>query len=48
MVKLEKDADTKVPTKVINTNIDTMIAPMASNIQPSPVNIIVNGIYIID
>ena len=41
-------ADTKVPTKVINTNIDTMVAPMASNIQPSPVNIIVNGIYIID
>ena len=30
MVKLERDADAKVPTKVINTNIDAMIAPMAS------------------
>ena len=49
MVKSERDADTKEPTKVTNnTDIDAMIAPMASNILPSPVNIIVNGIYIID
>jgi hypothetical protein len=48
MVKLEKDADTGLPTKVISNDIDTMIASMASNIQPSPVNIIVNVIYIID
>jgi hypothetical protein len=45
---LERDADTKVPTRVINTDIDAMIAPMTSNIQPSPVNIIVTVIYIID
>jgi hypothetical protein len=45
---LERDADTKVPTRVINTDIDAMIAPMTSNIQPSPVNIIVTVIYMID
>jgi hypothetical protein len=48
MVKSERDADTKVPTKMINTDIDAMVTPMARNIPPSPVNIIVNGIYIID
>jgi hypothetical protein len=33
MVKLEReDADAKVPTKVINTDIDAMIIPMAINI----------------
>jgi hypothetical protein len=48
MVKSERDADAKVPTKMINTDINAMIVPMASNIPPSPVNIIVNGIYIID
>jgi hypothetical protein len=48
MVKLERDADTKVPTRVMNIDIDAMIAPMTSNIQPSPVNIIVTVIYIID
>jgi hypothetical protein len=45
MVKSERDAYAKVPIKVINTDIDATIAPMASNIPPSPVNIIVNGIY---
>ena len=48
IVKSERDADARVPTKVINnTDIDAMIVPMASNIPPSPVNVIVNGIYII-
>jgi hypothetical protein len=41
-------ADAKVPTKVTNTDIDAMTTPMASNIPPSPVSIIVNAIYIID
>jgi hypothetical protein len=49
MVKLERDADAKVPTKVINnTDIDAMIVPMASNIPPFLVNTIVNEVYIID
>jgi hypothetical protein len=49
MVKSERDADAKVPTKVINnTDIDAMIAPMAGNITSSLINIIVNEIYIID
>jgi hypothetical protein len=49
MVKLEReDADAKVPTKVINTKIDAMIAPMPSNILTFTISIIVNRIYIID
>jgi hypothetical protein len=48
MVKLERDADEKVPTKEINTDIDTMIALMASNILSITVSIIVNRVYIID
>jgi hypothetical protein len=43
MVKSERDADAKVPTKVVNTDIDAMTIPMTSNIPPSPVSIIVNG-----
>ena len=48
MVKLERDADEKVPRKVMNIDIDTMIALMASNILSITVSIIVNGLYIID
>ena len=48
MVKSERDADAKVPRKVMNIDINAIIIPMASNIPPSLVNIIVNGIYIID
>ena len=48
MVKLERDADEKVPTKEINTDIDTMIALMASNILSITVSIIANVVYIID
>jgi hypothetical protein len=49
MVKLEReDADAKVPTKVINADIDAMIAPMPSNILTFTISIIVNRIYIID
>jgi hypothetical protein len=33
---------------VINADIDTMIAPMASNILLFICSIIVNGVYIID
>ena len=47
MVKSERDADAEVP-KVMNTEIDAMIAPMISNIPTFPVSIIVNVIYIID
>lgn len=47
MVKSERDADAEVP-KVMNTEIDAMIAPMTSNIPTFPVSIIVNVIYIID
>jgi hypothetical protein len=32
MVKSERDADTEVPTKVKNTDIDTMNTLMTSNI----------------
>jgi hypothetical protein len=38
----------EVPTKVVNTDIDVMTTPMTSNIPPSRVSIIVNGIFIID
>ena len=49
MVKSERDADAKVPRKAINnTNINAMITPIASNIPPSPVNIMANEIYITD
>ena len=48
MVKLERDADEKVPTKETSTDIDTMIALMASNILSITVSIIVNGAYITD
>jgi hypothetical protein len=48
MVKSERDADAKVPTKVMNTNIDTKIALMATNTLPFTVSIIVNEVYIID
>jgi hypothetical protein len=48
MVKSERDADAKVPTIVVNADIDAMTTPMTSNIPPSPVNIIANGVYIID
>ena len=48
MVKLERDADAKVPTKVIDRNVNAMIALMARNILLFTVSIIVNGIYIID
>ena len=41
-------SDAEVPTKVMNTDIDAMIAPMASNIPRFPVSIIVSVIYIID
>lgn len=46
MVKLERDADVQVPTKVINTNVYAMIALVARNILPFTVGIIVNGLYI--
>jgi hypothetical protein len=45
---LERDADEKVPRKVMNIDIDTMFALMASNILSITVSIIVNGVYIID
>jgi hypothetical protein len=48
MVKLERDADAKLPTKVTNPDIDTMITPMAINILLLMYSIIVNGVYIID
>ena len=35
MVKLERDADAKVPTIVMNTDIDAMTTPMTSSIPPS-------------
>jgi hypothetical protein len=44
MVKLERDADAKVPTKVTNAGIDAMVTPMASKILPFTVSIIVNRI----
>jgi hypothetical protein len=44
----KRDADAKVPTKVMNADIDTMIALMASNILSITVSIILNMIYIID
>lgn len=48
MVKSERDTDAKVPTIVVNADIDAMTIPMTSNIPPSPVSIIVNGVYITD
>jgi hypothetical protein len=48
MVKSERDADAKVPTKVMNTGNDTIIAPMANNILLFTFSIMVNRIYIID
>lgn len=48
IVKWERDADAKVLTKVTNTDIDTMIIPMAINILLFMCSIIVNGVYIID
>jgi hypothetical protein len=47
MVGLERDADAKVPTKVINTDIDAMIYLWPLTFYYS-YSIIVNGIYIID
>jgi hypothetical protein len=47
MVKLERDVDVEVPTKVINANAYAMIAPMARNILTIIVGIfIVNGLFI--
>jgi hypothetical protein len=43
-----EDADAKVPTKVMNIDIDAMIIPMAINILLFTFSIIVNGVYIID
>jgi hypothetical protein len=43
-----EDADAKVPTKVINADIDAIITPMASNTLLFMFSIIVNGLYIID
>ena len=48
MVGLERDADAKVPTKVMNIDIDAMITLMTSNVLLSIFSIIVNGVYIID
>lgn len=47
-ISWERDADAKVPTIVVNADIDAMTIPMTSNIPPSPVSIIVNGVYITD
>jgi hypothetical protein len=46
MLKLERDVDVGVPTKVTNTNVYAMIAPKAGNILPFTVVFIVNGLYI--
>jgi hypothetical protein len=47
MLKLERDADVEVPTKVTNINVYAMIAPIAGNILPFTIGIInVNGLYI--
>jgi hypothetical protein len=48
MVKLERDADVEVPTKVINTNVYAMIAPMARNIPPFTVGITLMGYILIE
>ena len=48
MVKLERAADAKVPTKVTNADINAMVTPMAINILLFMYSIIVNGIYVID
>jgi hypothetical protein len=48
MVKSERDADVKVPRKVMNIDINAIIIPMASNILLFMFSIIVNRIYIID
>jgi hypothetical protein len=48
MVKLERDADVEVPTKVINTNVYAMIAPMARNTLPFTVGISLMGYILIE
>ena len=47
LVKLERDVDADVSTKVINANAYAMIAPMARDILTIIVGIfIVNGLFI--
>ena len=48
MVKSERDADAKVPRKVMNIGIDAMTTLMTSNVLLFTFSIIVNGIYIMD